>query len=236
MKYSGADWIRKYLNQVSVDTNISDFAVKVANVLGQTYLGIYHIPVHALFKKKNGIKIVNWECINRMQIVVRDEFATYDFPRLTVLYLCCKKAGIICELHGSFKDYTKILFVNTNPCKNNALLKKIEQPVNTSFKDLLNPLVIIKKDLGSFVDVGTSKPDMAIYTIPHLSWESMEALVYAAHHHLIRMAVQGRSPRSLELSVFQRKTREGEIHERHPKLQDQIELFKQYTDIDYDKI
>lgn len=87
MKYAGADWIH-----TSLKTELSPFGEKVADLLGQMYLGIYHLPIRQLQK-------VNWTNAVQIAIVVDDsEFATFDSNLLTRFVFLCHKYCIRGEI------------------------------------------------------------------------------------------------------------------------------------------
>lgn len=96
MGYSGSDHLTK--------ETLSPLGKDVADLLGDLYLGIYHIPERTLEK-------VNWGNNQYISIVVRDDdFSTYDFDRLTRLVVLCHDRCLRCEIHGRGFNYLELMF------------------------------------------------------------------------------------------------------------------------------
>lgn len=197
MKYSGADWLSNY-------KTLSPFGVKVADVLGQTYRGIYHIDSYVLNKK------ARWTSLVDICVIVSGELATYDHDLLTRLVLNCEAQGIKVQLHGSFKGYTKLLFITQRPTVGKLLeVDNIpsswdEPPSTTEF-------------IRDFTHVKSILCDGG-YSVEPISWSNLQRLVRECHYHAIRCSLIGRSPYTLEARLTHRSPT-GSFYERHPTLE-----------------
>jgi hypothetical protein len=100
IKHSGADWMAKQ----DCFKSPSAFGIKVADMLGQVYLGIYHISGSVTSKK------VDWQNDSEISVTISSELATFDGPDLTFLIFCCIEADVSVEVSGAFKGYTKLRF------------------------------------------------------------------------------------------------------------------------------
>lgn len=99
MKYAGSNWIHSNLK-----TELSPFGEKVADLLGQMYLGIYHLPVRQLQK-------VNWTNPTQIAITVDDgDFATFDGNLLTRFVFLCHKHFIRGEISSSNHGHLTLTF------------------------------------------------------------------------------------------------------------------------------
>ena len=76
-EYAGADWIRESLKKP-----LSAIGEKAANILGEAYPGIYHLPHASLHK-------TNWADEFWTQVWVYDDLATWDHNTLTTLVILC---------------------------------------------------------------------------------------------------------------------------------------------------
>jgi len=99
-RFAGADWVKKNLKR-----ELSPLGVKVADVLGEVFRGIYHLPDGPLLRAK-------WDDAFCIDISVRDGLATYDFDELTRLVFACHDACIRCEICSSAPRYLKLRFHN----------------------------------------------------------------------------------------------------------------------------
>jgi len=74
VRYAGSEWVAANLK-----LTLSPFAVKVANILGEIYRGIYHLETGALKKAE-------WTHPYRVRVAVPDDsLATFDFDGMTQL-------------------------------------------------------------------------------------------------------------------------------------------------------
>jgi hypothetical protein len=95
-KYSGANWLKF--------KSMCPLAIKVANLLGQVYEGIYHLDssLHQLEKLKSPDL--------EYTIGLFGSMATYDYDTLTRLLLCSQAAGLDCTIKGSRKGSIRLVF------------------------------------------------------------------------------------------------------------------------------
>jgi hypothetical protein len=100
IKHSGADWMARQ----GCFKSPSALGVKVADILGQVYLGIYHISGSVTSKK------VDWQNDSEISVTISSELATFDGPDLTFLIFCCIEVDVSVEVSGAFKGYTKLRF------------------------------------------------------------------------------------------------------------------------------
>jgi hypothetical protein len=104
-KYSGADWIegtrKHWKNQ---DKPMSELGRKVADLLGQAYEGIYHLPDNTLEK-------ANWSG-EVIEITIHDghQMATYDADTLTVLVLLCHWMNVRLRIKAAARVYLRLVF------------------------------------------------------------------------------------------------------------------------------
>jgi len=97
-KYSGGDWLRYYR------PNLSDFGALVADILGQTFAGLYHQQAAVTNKK------VDWNSDRWISIVIGGSISTFDDSRLTLLVLLCHRYGVRMEICGAGPRYMRLNF------------------------------------------------------------------------------------------------------------------------------
>jgi hypothetical protein len=209
-KYSGADWMQSHWQQAKVTP--SPLAIKVADVLGQVYKGIYHIHPYIFAKK------THWDDPNVISLSVRREIATYDGNELTLLVMACLAAGIAVEVSGSFRYCTRLTFTNSTLSKS-ALTEK-------SWAEIWHGLEA--KDVEMFYQGSAPFRIQWRYTAEDLntafassrvfSFDDLIEAVAIAHHTHTRIALKGFSPRSLQIHVTQRYP-SGQLWRRHPDLE-----------------
>jgi len=220
IKHSGADWMRDRLAYESKD--LSPLGVKVANVLGQAYLGIYHID--SAVRRKT----TNWGSDSAISVVVGGEVATFDASRLAMLVLCCQEAGLSMSVHGSWSGYTKLVFEEGSG-DDSSLSLDPEFP-SESLSDEFYSVLGAKK----FLDSWGSRSRVA-FSSKSMDWEQVQALVRYAHDSACRVSLIGRSPTTLEVNVSQRK-REGSMFQRHPTMGQALLSLAPYLNIDFEAI
>lgn len=93
-KYEGADWLGR---------DLSPLGRKVADILGQVFLGIYHVNQRALDR-------VDWADPYCIAITLQDGLATCDFHRLTALVVLCHDAAIRMEISAATHGYLRLMF------------------------------------------------------------------------------------------------------------------------------
>lgn len=93
-----AEWIR------NMEWPIGEFGARVADLLGELYVGIYHIPTQYLKK-------VDWENPHFIEIVVDDsQYSTFDFGYLTDLVLLCHRECIRGEVSAARQGLLRLRF------------------------------------------------------------------------------------------------------------------------------
>jgi hypothetical protein len=213
VKFEGARHLRKMLR----DRPVSPLGVKVANVLGQVWKGIYHLEMeHSPSANK-----IDWGADDQISVTVTGDLATFDGCLLTMLCLCCNEAKLNLFLAGSFSGYTRLIFR-----ENHAVdLSKIK--LDGNLIEYADPCLDAVKKF--------SDSERLLFSLPILSWQNLNTLIHAAHRDCVRASVIGRSPRSLELRLSQR-TREGSMWARHPTLEDHKKMLAPYVEVDYSSI
>ena len=204
-KYAGADWLMR-----RGKFGVSPFGIKVANVLGQTFLGIYHIDDAVLSKK------VLWGGFLIICVTVPGELATYDCDLLSRLVFCCRAAEISVSIYGSFKGYTKLVFSPEHSTIESVmgatideLTKAVPHP-GSDFMKFAPHFCRVRKLLKDY-------QESQVISVERIHWLNLQALVLQCHHYLIRCSLVGRSNYTLEAQFSQRRIREGSsVWDRHP--------------------
>lgn len=76
-KHAGAGWLRTHLKYKGKE-NISPLGEKVADLLGDVFVGIYHLDGQLLLK-------TNWQDEYCLEVEIGQMLSTYDNPTLTWL-------------------------------------------------------------------------------------------------------------------------------------------------------
>ena len=217
IKYAGAKWMLAIKNAPAA----SALGIKVMNILGQVYQGIYHIDKTVLNPK------IHWDEPYSVGVTVSGVLSTFDFPLLTVLVLCCQRAEVSVVIDGSFKGYTKLVFAPNPGGSETLMFLSINE--SSPLKLRLAQCTHIKEKLRD-VNGGS------VYSTEPLGWHNLLAMIDISHRTATRFQVVGRSPRTLEIMVTQRE-REGSTDERHPTLAEHRAILRPYYwDIDYTSI
>jgi hypothetical protein len=99
-KYAGADWIKSALKI----TDISPLGEETANILGELYLGIYHLESHQLKK-------VDWSQRDKIDVVLGwQSFSTYDNDKLTKLCFLAHHRAVRVEIYPHSFKYLRLVF------------------------------------------------------------------------------------------------------------------------------
>lgn len=102
-RYAGAGWLRSNLERQG--RTLSEFGAKVAEILGDLYLGIYHESKAVTHKR------VNWSSEDYIDVVVSDNnFATFDGSYLTRLVVLCHDHCVRCEVQAATRGYLRLRF------------------------------------------------------------------------------------------------------------------------------
>lgn len=96
--YSGADWVA-----ASLKVQMSDFGRRVADLLGDVFLGIYHMNTRALAK-------ADWANDRWVEVVQYGGLASVDGNELTRLVLLGHDRMIRVEIIGCGPGYLKLCF------------------------------------------------------------------------------------------------------------------------------
>ena len=97
--YSGSDWIKSSLKI----TEMSPLGEAVADLLGQVYLGIYHLPTSSLRK-------VDWMNDTWVSIAILGPLCTVDGNGLTRLVVLAHDRLIRVEIDGAAPNYLRLTF------------------------------------------------------------------------------------------------------------------------------
>lgn len=96
--YAGAEWIKNSLKK-----EMSSLGEAVANLLGRTFFGIYHLNHGAL-------KRVDWSDDYVIEFVYRGELSTFDFSCLTALVVFAHDETIRVSIQGCGPGYLRLMF------------------------------------------------------------------------------------------------------------------------------
>jgi hypothetical protein len=131
-KYSGSEWIERQ------GKTLSPFGVEVADVVGQVYLGIYHIQKAVLHDR------VEWGDDRFIRIVIPGGVETYDFNVLTRLVVLCHDRMIRLEINPVARDYLALCFTSRKSRTGNNFermpyleehIKSIRESIGLPIKD-----------------------------------------------------------------------------------------------------
>ena len=98
MKYAGADWLIKSYP----DLKPSPLGLKVADILGMVWNGLYHMDTKQLKKTR-------WDDTYRISIKIMQTLATFDFNELTELVVLCHDQAIRLSI-GPRMRYLELFF------------------------------------------------------------------------------------------------------------------------------
>jgi hypothetical protein len=104
-QYAGSDWLVKDLLHAQPHKKPSEFGLRVADLLGDLYQGLYHLSEKTL-------KLVEWEHLNYVTLCVPDELATFDGDRLTNLVILAHDYHIRVAVSGASNKYLRLTFHN----------------------------------------------------------------------------------------------------------------------------
>ena len=109
--YQGAEWLRRNLEIVGAPAP-SAFGLKVADILGQVWQGLYHLSESALFSKKKtkDVPRTDWSHKRFVEVVVHDELATWDYDTLTRLVVECHVRSVRLAVSGASTGYLRLTF------------------------------------------------------------------------------------------------------------------------------
>ena len=221
IKHSGANWLKETLEYRNI--SISSFGIRVANILGQVYRGIYHVEKYVLREP------YVWGQSRKISIKMGRELATYDGIELSFLALCCEAAGIEVSIRPSSYMYMAIEFSNSTPVPNSDGWGQGYETTIGSLK--ANDLFLSVKKI-----VNDKHKGMIQYSVGAIAFGHLTRLVSEAHEDCCRVSIRPRSVYSLELMASLREGREGGCWQRHPTLEQSRAILSPYTNIDYKSI
>jgi len=99
MGYAGSGWIESATKQ-----KLSPLGIKVADLLGDLFLGIYHI--------EREISKVNWSDPHCIEINIQQDFSTFDYDRLTRLVFLAHWYSVRVQMTACNFRYIKLMFHN----------------------------------------------------------------------------------------------------------------------------
>lgn len=97
-RYAGADWVTS-----ATKTTLSPLASDVADILGQTFRGIYHLDAARRGR-------IDWANPNHILVPYTGTLSTFDFDHLTRLVILCHDKAVRLEIqlehpgHGHLED------------------------------------------------------------------------------------------------------------------------------------
>jgi hypothetical protein len=203
IKHSGADWMAKQ----NCFKSPSALGIKVADILGQVYLGIYHIDNSVTNKK------VDWGNKSEISVTISSELATFDSAELTFLIFCCIELNVSVQISGVFKGYLKLTF------------RESDLSV-----DLLRRAFYLDDECFTAEKIArlyAKKPPLLGYQDPYnagfsasksFEMDELVDLVLLAHAAMVRVSLRGRSFGVLQMQFCQRASRKGACWDRHPDL------------------
>jgi len=99
-RYQGAEWIK---SQRFSSKEMSNLGRDVADLLGDVWLGIYHMNYTSLSK-------VDWSNNHHIEMTIGEPLSTYDNDVLTRIVLLSHDRLIRVELNGIAPGYIKAIF------------------------------------------------------------------------------------------------------------------------------
>ena len=96
--YAGAGWLKN-----NITNDVSPLGEKVADLLGDVWLGIYHLDDNAL---KRG----NWNSNHHIKLSFRGSLATVDGSRLTRLVVLCHDRMLRLDISAATHGYLALMF------------------------------------------------------------------------------------------------------------------------------
>lgn len=118
-QFAGAGWLRQRFG-----VKPSPLGELVADILGQVYEGIYHLPESTLCR-------VNWTEEHNITLCVYGSLASYDGWELTHLVILCHDACIRLEIEAAAHKYLRLWFSARRPDGVNSMRRhpSIEQAI-----------------------------------------------------------------------------------------------------------
>ena len=105
MRFAGSDWLLSVMaHRRAGNKHVSPFGALVADILGATFQGLYHIEREVLRAE--------WSDESRISIVLSSTawLATYDGCDLTSLVVLCHDACVRLEIAGTGRGQVRLVF------------------------------------------------------------------------------------------------------------------------------
>lgn len=221
-KFAGANWLK------GVNIQTSEFGLKVADILGFVFQGIYHIERDVLRDRSV------WDQHKKISVTIFGEFATYDYNRLTLLFLACMQQQCVMEIHGSRSGYTKLVFWDSEPSHAYVVWENLFQdqitpdgyPLVFSARSELGMLSLNRQrwalreagkeeSIINYINVAVSYP----YPI---GFQKLAEIIKLSHQFAVRISVKGLSYRSLEVTFHQRSINGTSFYDKHPSFEQHL--------------
>lgn len=103
--HAGADWLVEQFKYMPDERTLSPLGRIVADILGEVFFGLYHLPQSALYHKRT-----KWENEHCVSLTFRNELATHDGSELTRLVLLSHAHGVRLSIRGAAPGYMQVQF------------------------------------------------------------------------------------------------------------------------------
>lgn len=100
--HAGSDWVADWLERTKPDAQMSPLGISVADMLGEVFLGIYHIE-RSVFR-------TDWTNPNFIEITISGSMSTFDFDVLTRLVFLAHHCSIRVEVQPASPRYLRLIF------------------------------------------------------------------------------------------------------------------------------
>lgn len=97
-RFAGGEWLQERNSE-----NISPLGIKVANLLGDVFEGLYHLSDNTLNK-------VDWTDTFCISVNIEKCLCTWDFDHLTRLVVLCHDRCIRMEINSKNMQYIGLMF------------------------------------------------------------------------------------------------------------------------------
>jgi hypothetical protein len=102
-RYAGADWLRANKDVLKEKRDPSPLGALVADVLGQTWEGIYHL-------RSDGIRTANWADPHFVEICLSRKLCTVDGNHLTRLVVLCHDHALRLDIQPCNPKALRLVF------------------------------------------------------------------------------------------------------------------------------
>jgi hypothetical protein len=103
-KFAGSEWLVPYLEYRRIPQVLSPLGIKVADILGQVYQGLYHL------EKGTSLTKPRWSDPAQIDVILQGEVASFDDWKLTGLLVLCHDAIIRLSIRGVGPNYLRLRF------------------------------------------------------------------------------------------------------------------------------